>query len=1153
MNIKKIIYICIFYIAHLICSVTQAYSNTLEGCYCDLQKKLNEKSLICDEKAALMPLIKYLKKSLDISSDEYFDLIILLLEEVKSNEVSGKMIKDFSSRYNIPGIIILDSLKGKFEEMCNESFLERMSNDSSLENDYRDLMISLEKKSLEYRYSGKMKPSFNDPLRTFYPDVDWAKRGLPYKDCINPSKANFPIKYSSDSELSLGAYKFRVLDPKCTPEVLYNWTTPQVVYNYRQMWNNQSPDWKTPPYSSYGGVQANLFYGAFSPITTNDFGIDTVRVKLKEGTRFLIEDRPIKTKYGIQASYCMELPPEERKNTVFAWYRDNITNSTTGPHHTLEYDICDFETVHSWSHGLKEGYDELVKDYAWLKNDSVRKTIEKDKNHSAGYRHVIRNGKGKAVTEGIDNLSSKLMYKLDKIYKNAGEIFYNPSVPEDGKSVDKHFSYSKKFYWGPDKIDRKLDKLTSDKGFVLNRSYNVGDNAYFVSNDKDGKWEDSENELKVIDIDDKGHTAIEFVSGKFKGERFIIDSDSVRAKDGWSGAGNGPKAGDKVILFEDYKSEPLKGVITEVKDGVVFVEHNGKTIKIEDRRKLSLDKELSGRPSVGSEVSVMLDGLRDKKLTFYGIQPNGYAYVRSSDGFNFLVPSKSIAFTKGKFPIDLNYNEKVSLYLNEKDKKTGLIIKGFDDNGKIILWDEQKKEHVAHFPEEIINSKGIHKGPELREEVTLSGDSSYKVGIVKQVFGDKVIIQDEYGDTKTYNVSEVTKNVKELKGIKLNDSVTPEDNDGKLYHGKVERLFGNYAIVKTFDGKLHIFNINNVTKNVNELKGVKLHESINYLSSNGRFYEGKVARLFGDDVIVKRNDGELVVLKVGAVMKNVEELKGIKLKDTINYKSSNGSFYDGEVTELFGNYATIRTRDGSLNITNISSVMKNVQELKGIKLKDTVTYKTDRNTFVEGEVSELFGDNVAVIRPDGTLIVVDVNKVMKNVKERNGLKLNNAITYKDRDEKFYDGEVAGLFGDYATIKRSDGKLIVSKANNVMKMLKELKGIKLKDTVNYKGSDGRFYYGDVTELFGDYATVKRGDGSLSILDISNVMKNVKELQGIKVNNVVTYKTHDGKTSSGEVTELFGDYVTIKSSDGKVFVIKVNKVTKQTKGRSWFNRK
>jgi hypothetical protein len=219
--------------------------------------------------------------------------------------------------------------------------------------------------------------------------------------------------------------------------------------NFIHDYGGQNKRWDAKLETSYPSAKLDITYHpnaiftSVSPSGSFGYGPLQVRFKFRKNTKYL---RPVK---GLTIEACNAIPEKMKKNAVVVrvkkWGRDFLS--------TMEVNICNFETVHSWSFGTKKSYDEIVKEYRKFQElpDPTGKMILY---FNQKMRPILFPPKSVNGHWEIGDLRNRLTDLLEKYNsKNLGKIFYNPAL--DRSEKENHFYSDKPLYWNSESNTKK--------------------------------------------------------------------------------------------------------------------------------------------------------------------------------------------------------------------------------------------------------------------------------------------------------------------------------------------------------------------------------------------------------------------------------------------------------------------------------------------------------------------------------------------------------------------------------------------------------------------------------------------------------------------------------------------------------------------------
>jgi hypothetical protein len=184
----------------------------------------------------------------------------------------------------------------------------------------------------------------------------------------------------------------------CAVDTLYSWGPEVKIRDLERRIGANGP-WQ--------GIRA--LYSTVSPITTFGYGPLVVRIKLKPNIIFQAS--------GYQS--CAGAQP----NTVYVRY-DSFADWT----------ICDPSVIHSWSYGTPEIYDEIVREMK--KYEATPQSIFYYEQGEQGNLFNFAEDRHK-FRKGIFKHNLDLLREI--IQNNQGHIYFNPDLPAEEKTRQKHY------------------------------------------------------------------------------------------------------------------------------------------------------------------------------------------------------------------------------------------------------------------------------------------------------------------------------------------------------------------------------------------------------------------------------------------------------------------------------------------------------------------------------------------------------------------------------------------------------------------------------------------------------------------------------------------------------------------------------------------
>jgi hypothetical protein len=360
--------------------------------------------------------------------------IFTTLNEIRNNRKWGLGFRKFASDLGITGDEVLSLAKKKPELLCNNRILSSQTPYKSVLSEVRSY-LTIEERIKKYKGTPFIKSwvSLEKPFQTL--DKSTYNNKIFFKNCQVRHYGNHSAKTLRSKAYRKKWLTYKVLAPKCAPEVVFNWSGPGMLSYLKKLYNNRSINWNAPIETRLGeGNNPNALFTSFSPLATYGYGSENLRIKLKKGTKFYFIIR------GNAFTACNAISPKEKKTTVM------VRPFHIGNKAFVEYLLCSFGPVHSWSYGQEETFNEEVRQYNFIQK-YPRQTKYILYMHRDGIPELyLGNLDGidfgpSLLWERITNNLSKLMVGM------TGEIFYNPDIPKSEKNPYNHFKLDKPISW----------------------------------------------------------------------------------------------------------------------------------------------------------------------------------------------------------------------------------------------------------------------------------------------------------------------------------------------------------------------------------------------------------------------------------------------------------------------------------------------------------------------------------------------------------------------------------------------------------------------------------------------------------------------------------------------------------------------------------
>ena len=353
---------------------------------------------------------------------------------------ANKSIEKLSKETGINVDKIMKLGKENPDWVCNQAIVDGRI-DGYKEFKQRLLNYKYAQKNKKFEKRGK--PTFMNPYKELNPVKNWRSKGFGFKKCLAKDANYFPLKIKEGK----APKPYRLLDANCLPDVVFSWTNNNTIKSYGRTYSNQAKNWNNKFKVSFAGFSPNALYTHMSPIATFAYGSRAMRLKLKKGVRYIwhADDEVI----GLA---CNRLPIKEQRNTVMVrvfsrWqspgdHQDNVMKTY------MELTICAMDVVHSWSYGLPQIYDEQVREYLWVKENTYKRGTHIMYRHKNGAPVLFMGDgfDGKDFTPAV--LQKNFQYNLiDQLRGKKGKVFYNPTLPKEEKTLKNHLKSKIPLYW----------------------------------------------------------------------------------------------------------------------------------------------------------------------------------------------------------------------------------------------------------------------------------------------------------------------------------------------------------------------------------------------------------------------------------------------------------------------------------------------------------------------------------------------------------------------------------------------------------------------------------------------------------------------------------------------------------------------------------
>lgn len=210
-----------------------------------------------------------------------------------------------------------------------------------------------------------------------------------------PQKLNCEVK---SQRYHLTHNKDGYITPECTPEVLYSWGGfDKLNWFVNNLGNSKWPH----------QLPRSLFTTS-SAAATFGYGPVAIRIKVKPSVRFRLVVSPSGNtcEHYISEGY---LTSQNLSNTIIA--RLDLRDDGLS---FMEYAICSGGVIESWSYGMPEHFDEILRDHHWMTT----------KHFYQWEAYAKRNGVDKYLDNDLDTTSTKYkaVYSLEVLQARIGML-----------------------------------------------------------------------------------------------------------------------------------------------------------------------------------------------------------------------------------------------------------------------------------------------------------------------------------------------------------------------------------------------------------------------------------------------------------------------------------------------------------------------------------------------------------------------------------------------------------------------------------------------------------------------------------------------------------------------------------------------------------
>jgi hypothetical protein len=382
------------------------------------------------------------------------------LQAIENEDTDHPHIIEYSNEFNLKPEQVIKILKEYEHILFNLDVNTRLSDHLIFERDFiidrAAMIIQLMKyKNISNYLLLNRSPSKENPLIPRKIEVDWEeKRSFPPECFQNKSMAHHPVLLENPTKvIHLEENDYRLilykLSPKCTQRVLFAWRNDKFLISrkieasiMRRSWNRMISE-----YIRRGG---SILFISNSPVASFGYGRNITRYKIFDDAEFfMVPPGPILRKNGFPATnlnkndFCKYFKKTLRdKKYVFVRRLETEVNGYEGnkpavqSYINLDFMLCSFAPVHSWSYNLPEAYDEAVKDYL-LHSFNFFYTKPPP---TPLYTHLSPNFPllFKGITDKKDFTRNVLKRNLRYLLKKSGGIYYNPVLKKTEKNIKNH-------------------------------------------------------------------------------------------------------------------------------------------------------------------------------------------------------------------------------------------------------------------------------------------------------------------------------------------------------------------------------------------------------------------------------------------------------------------------------------------------------------------------------------------------------------------------------------------------------------------------------------------------------------------------------------------------------------------------------------------
>jgi hypothetical protein len=165
------------------------------------------------------------------------------------------------------------------------------------------------------------------------------ENGFPWKEC-GVAQYRYHLVKSTNG----------IIDDECAPDTLYSWGgIDKLAWFIKNLGNGKN----------WPEIFQRSLYTTQSPAATFGYGYFPIRIKIKPKTKYkFLYNVPVSTCEGLEEQGL--ITKEERKSMVLARL------AIVGGYSFVDYIICNPNVIDSWSYGMQEHYNEIIRDYTWM-------------------------------------------------------------------------------------------------------------------------------------------------------------------------------------------------------------------------------------------------------------------------------------------------------------------------------------------------------------------------------------------------------------------------------------------------------------------------------------------------------------------------------------------------------------------------------------------------------------------------------------------------------------------------------------------------------------------------------------------------------------------------------------------------------------------